>query len=181
MDSVAVSLSSLQPCPAVKTAGQDVIVIFSSENLFQDFSRSHSVDFIDLHFKSEVLTTGEENIPAGAVLIPGLNILGGVWDPEGGCLTDLSPNSPTINKYSGSSQYLTGLHSLLSLRMPPVVIRPSQEVPDESLYECPVFRTSRRGGGDNLCMVINLPIAGSNTTWIERGVALTIENKVKTV
>ena len=64
--------------------------------------------------------------------------------------------------------------------MPPVVIRPSQEVPDESLYQCPVFRTSRRGGGDNLCMIINLPIAGNNTTsWIERGVALTIENKVK--
>ena len=65
----------------------------------QDFSRSNNVDFIDLHFKTEVLRTEEENIPAGAVLIPGLNILGGVWDPEGGCLTDLEPQSQTINKY----------------------------------------------------------------------------------
>ena len=62
--------------------------------------------------------------------------------------------------------------------MPPVLLRPSQEVPAPALYECPVFRTSRRGGGDNLAMVINLPIAGPKETWIERGVALTIEKKV---
>ena len=81
----------------------------------QDFSRSNNVDFIDLHFKSEVLSPGEENIPAGAVLIPGLNILGGVWDPEGGRLTDLSPDSPTINKYLSLS--LTQLSNLsLSIR-----------------------------------------------------------------
>ena len=81
----------------------------------QDFSRSNNVDFIDLHFKSEVLSPGEENIPAGAVLIPGLNILGGVWDTEGGRLTDLSPDSPTINKYLSLS--LTKLSNLsLSIR-----------------------------------------------------------------
>ena len=59
-----------------------------------------------------------------------------------------------------------------------MLLRPSQEVPAPALYECPVFRTSRRGGGDNLAMVINLPIAGPKETWIERGVALTIEKKV---
>ena len=63
--------------------------------------------------------------------------------------------------------------------MPPVLLRPSQEVPAPALYECPVCRTSRRGGGDNLAMVINLPIAGPKETWIERGVALTIEKKVR--
>ena len=62
--------------------------------------------------------------------------------------------------------------------MPPVLIRPSQEVPDETLYQCPVFRTITRGGGENLAMVIDLPIAGPKETWIERGVALTIEQRV---
>ena len=60
-------------------------------------------------------------------------------------------------------------------RMPPVLLTPTEEVPGSALYQCPVFRTTLRGGGENLAMVINLPIAGSNTTWIERGVALTIQ------
>ena len=62
--------------------------------------------------------------------------------------------------------------------MPPVLLSPSKEVPHPSLYQCPVFRTIRRGGGENLAMVIDLPIAGPKETWIERGVALTIEQRV---
>ena len=63
--------------------------------------------------------------------------------------------------------------------MPPVLVSPTEEVPDLTLYQCPVFRTIRRGGGENLAMVINLPITGTKETWIERGVALTIEQRVR--
>ena len=66
----------------------------------QDFSRCHSVDFIDLHFKSEVVpaSPGDQQIPVGGVLLTGLQIIGAQWDQQRGCLDDLSPRSQTVNK-----------------------------------------------------------------------------------
>ena len=63
--------------------------------------------------------------------------------------------------------------------MSPILVSPSTEKPDPSLYPCPVFRTSLRGGKDNLTLLLHLPITGDVETWIERGVALTIENQVQ--
>ena len=65
--------------------------------------------------------------------------------------------------------------------MSPILVSPSTERPDPSLYPCPVFRTSLRGGKDNLTLLLHLPITGDVDTWIERGVALTIENQVQIV
>ena len=60
------------------------------------------------------------------------------------------------------------------------MLTPTLTAPSEDLYPCPVFRTRERGGRNNLAMIIHLPISGSVQTWIERGVALVIENKVST-
>ena len=64
------------------------------------------------------------------------------------------------------------------LRMYPILVSPTATKPDPALYPCPVFRTSERAGNDNLAMMIHLPIDGDVNTWIERGVALTIESKI---
>ena len=60
-------------------------------------------------------------------------------------------------------------------RMPPIILTPSTEKPDSSLYPCPVFRTPERSGKENLAMVLELPITGTVDLWIERGVALCIQ------
>ena len=56
------------------------------------------MDFIDLHFKSEVVPPGDQEVPVGGVLLTGLQILGAQWDQERGRLEDLSPRSQTVNK-----------------------------------------------------------------------------------
>ena len=59
--------------------------------------------------------------------------------------------------------------------MPPIILTPSTDKPDPSLYPCPVFRTLERSGKENLAMVLELPITGTVDLWIERGTALCIQ------
>ena len=64
------------------------------------------------------------------------------------------------------------------VRMSPILLTPVDQCPDPGLYPCPVFRTAERGGAANLALVLHLPITGPVSTWVERGVALTIEKQV---
>ena len=63
--------------------------------------------------------------------------------------------------------------------MSPILLTPVDQCPDPGLYPCPVFRTAERGGAANLALVLHLPITGPVSTWVERGVALTIEKQVR--
>ena len=63
--------------------------------------------------------------------------------------------------------------------MSPILLTPVDQCPDPGLYPCPVFRTAERSGAANLALVLHLPITGPVSTWVERGVALTIEKQVR--
>ena len=146
----------------------------------QDYSRTNNKDFSDLHFETRIVTEESPEIAPGSILIPDLNIIGARWDDDSGSLCDLHPDSPTINRQDSLFQS-DELLLISLLRMPPVLLSPCDHAPDPSLYPCPVFRTSERGGRGNLAMVLPLPIPGPVTGWIERGVALSIEKQVRQI
>ena len=79
-------------------SSETIVITILKFLLFQDFSRTHNIDFEDLHILSTVVPDEDYPVPEGSIMLRNLSVVGGIWDYQLEALVDLSPNSNTVNK-----------------------------------------------------------------------------------
>ena len=132
----------------------------------QNFARKYRAPIDEVVYTFEVMDFNlPDSPPEEGCYVHGLYLEGARWDLAGGTLEESLPRV---------------LHS----KMPVIWLKPvrtSEEVDDELLYECPVYKTPLRRGelsttghSTNFVMDIKLwcPPEKSPSHWIKRGVAL---------
>ncbi|XP_046903615.1 dynein axonemal heavy chain 6-like [Hypomesus transpacificus] len=109
--------------------------------------------------------------PGEGVLVYGLYLAGAGWDPLSHSLQELQPNVQHCP--------LPEMHVLPCLISEDKAVPPPESVEDPQLYECPLYRTSQRGGSlstsgtsSNFVTAVSLPSREPAAHWILRGAAL---------
>jgi len=109
-----------------------------------------------------------EDLPQKGALVYGLHLQGGSFDVDSG----------------GQGQLVESPPGELFTPLPMVHLDPvtTEEPPKEGVYDCPVYKTSRRAGtlsttghSTNFVLFMQLPTAANPDHWIRRGAALLLQ------
>ncbi|CAG9332270.1 unnamed protein product [Blepharisma stoltei] len=135
----------------------------------QNYSRKYQIPIDTLCFDFEVLPEAQtqdviSSPPADGCYVSGLFLDGARWDDELKCVAEPLPK-------------------ILYYPMPVIHLKPTKisDLPKKHVYECPVYKTSKRQGtlsttghSTNFVLSINLALHNSHkpSHWIKRGTAL---------
>ena len=134
--------------------------------ILQVFARKHNVPFDSLSWETAPVAGKPQREPIEGIYIQGLPIEGAKWDFDQNELTECGQKD-LIN-------YLPLMH------LSPTKEKKSYD--NDSIYECPVFRTQNRGTGaldlPNYIISLFLPAGRqSSDHWVQRSVAAFITTK----
>ncbi|KAK2580549.1 hypothetical protein KPH14_007682 [Odynerus spinipes] len=131
--------------------------------VLQNYARKHRIpiDLIDFDFEVTKFETEVDEAPSTGVYIRGLFLEGARWNRETGALDESKPK-------------------VMFDTLPIIWMQPNlkSELKFQSVYHCPVYKTSARRGvlattghSSNFVMFIILPMKVKEEHWINRGVA----------